>query len=35
TYELSTEIDLLDISTIEIDPSERMADVNRENNSWK
>jgi hypothetical protein len=35
TYELSTEIDLSDIATIEIDPSERMADINRENNSWK
>ena len=34
TYQLSIDIPMENISSIEIDPSERMADVNRDNNSW-
>lgn len=34
TYLFSIKIPLEQISSIEIDPSDRMADINRENNSW-
>ena len=34
TYEFQIDADLGSITTIEIDPSERMADIERSNNSW-
>jgi hypothetical protein len=34
TYELKLDLPMNNIASIEIDPSQRMADVDRENNSW-
>jgi hypothetical protein len=35
TYELTLNRPIEDIASIEIDPSQRMADVNKENNKWE
>lgn len=35
SYDLNIDRPISDIASIEIDPSGRMADVNRENNAWK
>lgn len=34
-YKLTLDMDLSNIKKIEIDPSKRMADVNRSNNIWE